>query len=190
MQISRETFHTERKKVYEMPFCLLTQIRPLSSRRTKIFLHPMYNVVHEPYTQTSFFRVSSANKYSVFLVSRWKWKARYGVCTCERVSKHVISLSWVTAKESAQNVDKREYVEADILQAITCSNILKSVRVILIEFLKPAPSSTSKSAKRLSSYLVPSLRRCQFQPHGMMFWTGWSVGCLDAKQCLYVCRSL
>jgi hypothetical protein len=48
----------------------------------------------------------------VFLVSRWKWKARYSICKCGRVCKHVISLSAAVAKASGQNVDKREYVES------------------------------------------------------------------------------
>jgi hypothetical protein len=48
----------------------------------------------------------------------------------------------------------------DILQPIICSNTSKSVGVILAKFLKPAPSSTFKSAKRLSPYLVPPLRKC------------------------------
>jgi hypothetical protein len=35
----------------------------------------------------SFVRIckQSANKYSMFMVSRWKWEARYNVCRCGRV---------------------------------------------------------------------------------------------------------
>jgi hypothetical protein len=60
--------------------------------------------------ETSFVRVckQSANKYSVFLISRCKWKARYNVCKCGRVSEHVIRLSWAIVKTSAQNGAKRE----------------------------------------------------------------------------------
>jgi hypothetical protein len=40
----------------------------------------------------------------------------------------------------------------DSLQAIICSSISKSEGVILTEFQKPVPSSSSKSAKRFSPY--------------------------------------
>jgi hypothetical protein len=48
----------------------------------------------------------------------------------------------------------------DILQPVICKNTSKSVGVILTKFLKPTPSFTCKSAKRLSLYLVHSLWKC------------------------------
>jgi hypothetical protein len=41
----------------------------------------------------------------------------------------------------------------------------KLVGVILTKFLKPASSFTFKSAKRLSPYLIPSLRMCLVHHH-------------------------
>jgi hypothetical protein len=49
-------------------------------------------------------------------------------------------------------------LQLDILQPVIHSNTSTSVGVILITFLKPAPSSAFKSTKKLSPYLVLSLR--------------------------------
>jgi hypothetical protein len=65
--------------------------------------------------------------------------------------RHVLRM-W--ASENALNVD--------ILQEkkTICRITSKSVSVILTAFLKPAPSSVFKCAKRFSAHLSPSLRKC------------------------------
>jgi hypothetical protein len=81
---------------------------PKSMLYLKARTHPQTLLANS--LKTRFIRVckQSANKYSVFLVSRWKCKERYSVCNCGRVSDHGISLSQAATKASVQNVNKRE----------------------------------------------------------------------------------
>jgi hypothetical protein len=65
----------------------------------------------------------------------------------------------------------------DILEPVICSNISKSKGVILTKFLKPAPSSSFKSARRFSPYQVPLLRMCLVHNR-----TNFSVGAFHLRE--------
>lgn len=162
MQISQENFHTERKKVYEIFCCLLTQTRPISSWTYRnIFPSDVYFsvwVLHKNMFLMSFVRTCKNPQANIrcflFYVGSGKLDAKF-------VSVDVFVNTSSVCRELRQSQVVRMWTSVnklkfDYLQAVNCGNASECVA----SCFQICPKDYLSTA-----FL---LRKCWLQPHGMV----------------------